>query len=384
MIQKFRKIRRLKRFETPEHSYKAQLSLTDEHSSLTVGPEEVFLRSVIKSHQQPRNADFAVFALCALSMSKNWEISVDFPVTESAVSQCRKIANAYRLWSIDVLAPLRLNFEKIVPSEPPTHKPGIICVSGGLDSMSAAIEAVQAGDTTGALLVAGADYASASNSGFVELRDRVQRISDILSLDLHIMETNLRKVGFHWNMMHSFNLAFCLHHHAAQYGFGTFAQDNNALQDLFRMPWGNLNVLPELFTTTTFKITTSGKDKDRVGKLRTVLEYDDKLLEHLSVCYTNKSIGGNCGRCPKCIQTRIALEAVGMNGRGLFEAEPDLVKAVKKFETPKKLSVVRGRMARTTELVDALPDGELRDALIAFETKLRWRFHALMPSMEAK
>ena len=114
------------------------------------------------------------------------------------------------------------------------------------------------------------------------------------------------------------------------------------------------------------------------------MEYDDKLLEHLSVCYTNKSIGGNCGKCPKCIQTRIALEVVGTNGRGLFEAEPDLVKAAKKFETPKKLSAVRGRMARTTELVDALPDGGLRDALIAFETKLRWRFHALMPSMEAK
>ena len=382
MLKSLNKFLRLKRFQSPDFECSAQLSLEPDSSILKVGSEEIFLRTVDADHVQPKNGDFAVFALSALSMSKNWEISVEFPVSDSAVAQCQKISNAYRLWSIDVLAPLRLNFTNVVSSNSRSEAPGIICLSGGLDSMSAAIEAVASGRTTGAMLVAGADYKTAAQSGFVELRDRVQSISDALSLELRVMETNFRKIGFHWDMLHSSNLAFCLHHQAGDYGFGTFAQDNNSLQDLFRMPWGNLNVLPDLYTTDAFPITTFGKDKDRVDKLKTVLDYDDRLLEHLSVCYTNKSIGGNCGKCPKCTEMRIALKALGADGRGLFEQEPDLVKAVQHFKVPKKLSAVRGRMARTAELVDALPDNELRDALVKFENRLRWRFHRLMPSTE--
>lgn len=382
MIKKIRKFRRLHRFQNPDLSCSVQLEVHPDKSVLRAGPAEVFLRSPESGQHAPRNNDFAVFALCALSMSKNWEITVDFAVTESAVEQCRKIANAYRLWSIEVLAPLRLQFRNVVPSDAATSEPGIICISGGLDSMDAAIEAVQAGKTSSALLVAGADYETASHPGFVELRERVRKISDTLGLDLRVVETNLRAVGFHWDMLHGFNLAFCLHAQSAHCGFGTFAQDNNAIQDLFRMPWGNLNVMPELFSTASFPVTTAGTAKDRVGKLRTVLEFDDTLLEHLSVCYSDRSTGGNCGRCPKCVEMRITLQALGEGGKGLFEAEPDLVEAVKTFKVPRRVSGIRGRMARTAELVDALPDGALRDAMLGFENKLRWRYHALMPSTE--
>lgn len=380
MWQQFQKHRRLKRFQAPVQTCHATLKRDADQIALTVGAVQAFLRDQQMMSQTP-TGDFAVFALCALSMSKNWAIKVDFPVTMGLQAKCTEIANAYRLWSIDALAPLRLEFSQVVPDVAPVATEKIICLSGGLDSLSAAVEAVQSGQTTTGLLVAGADYVDAQQSGFVELRARVQSVAEKLELELRVAETNLRRVGFHWELMHGFNLAFCLHSYSGEFGAGAFAQDNNAVQDLFRAPWGNMNVLPALFSTPGFPIGTYGADKTRVTKLQSVLEYDETLLQHLSVCYTNKRIGGNCGKCPKCIQTRIALLANGYDGAALFEEQPELVTAVRRFKVPKRLDMIRGRMGRVSELVDALPDGELRDALLEFEGKMRQRFYKLMPPM---
>ncbi|SHH10260.1 hypothetical protein SAMN05444003_2108 [Cognatiyoonia sediminum] len=379
MFKKAEKLRRVARFQKPSLRLGADIRRTKEKISIFLDGTEIFVQNIDHTAGFPQRNDFAVFALCALSMSHNWEIDVNFPVSESAIEQCRKIKNAYRLWSIDVLAPLRLNFMTTQALDAPKLALGIICVSGGLDSLAAAVEAVEDGKTESALLIAGADYSNSEMPGFQQLTERVAEICRKLELELIVAETNLRQVGFHWGMLHTFNLAYCLHYQSSTFGYGAFAQDNNAIQDLMRMPWGNLNVLPDLFSTESFPIKTYGKDMNRVQKLAKVLEFDESLLATLSVCFKDKKIGGNCGKCAKCLEMRITLEVLGHKANDLFEETPDMVAAVKKFRVPIQLSAVKGRMCRTSELVDALPKSELRDALIDFEARLRRRYHWLMP-----
>lgn len=384
MFKKIQKKRRIAGYATPAETRTATLSHEAGTSTLHVGATDVFISSSSAPTDKPANNDFAVFALCALSLSNNWAITVDFEVSESAVAQCSRIANTYRLWCIDVLAPLRLTFPKVVHDPAQSSGQGIICLSGGLDSMAAAVEAVADGQTSHALLVAGADYADAQDPGFVDLERRVRTIAEKLGLELCVVSTNLRRTGgIQWDMTHSFNLAFCLHYLSSRYGFGSFAQDNTIIQDLFRAPWGNAAVFADLFSTPAFPITTYGTHINRVEKLDTVLAYEPSLISDLSVCFADKTTGGNCGKCPKCLRLRIALEALGQDtGNGLFEAYPDLVTAVNGLKIPKRLSGIRGHICRTTELVDALPDGPVRDALLDHEAKLRARFHALMPATE--
>lgn len=381
MFRNRKKFKRLEKFKAPDEHLKATLCVEDGCVYLNVGSKKISLRSVKGPKLEPLNNDFAVFVLCALSMSNNWAIDVDFPVSEDVVAQSVKIRNAYRLWSVDVLAPLRLNFSSIDINTSASTSSGIICLSGGLDSMSAAIEAVEQGNTKAALLIAGADYKDASKPGFIDLSNRVCNIAKKLGLEFRVVETNVRDAGFHWNMMHSFNLAFCLHAQSGEYGHGAFAQDNNTTQDVFRAPWGNMGALPRFFSTESYTVNTYGRDLDRVGKLKSVIDYDDTLLESLSVCYTDTNIGGNCGKCPKCLQTRAALLALEYPEKGLFVETPNIADMVAKFEVPRRMSGIKGGMVRTAELVDALPDGEIRSAFEVFENRLREEFHRQMPSI---
>lgn len=91
-----------------------------------------------------------------------------------------------------------------------------------------------------------------------------------------------------------------------------------------------------------------------------VVAADDWAMRWLKVCFMRPG-DGNCGRCGKCLLTMAALDLLGAGDRipEIFDGEltPEAVRAV--IDNP-PLGIYMDRR----DILDRLPDGELRDAWV--------------------
>jgi hypothetical protein len=81
------------------------------------------------------------------------------------------------------------------------------------------------------------------------------------------------------------------------------------------MPCGSHPLLDELWSTEQLEVVHHGCDATRVGKLEALAAEDPQALAGLRVCPENYGDVDNCGRCPKCIRTMVALDLIGWLSR---------------------------------------------------------------------
>ncbi|MFN8850146.1 MAG: hypothetical protein ACK5W4_10650 [Inhella sp.] len=74
------------------------------------------------------------------------------------------------------------------------------------------------------------------------------------------------------------------------------------------IPWGSHPLLDPLWSTDQTTVTHHGADCGRTEKTRQLLQ-SPELLDQLQVCW--RSVDQNCGECPKCIRTSLALYLLG-------------------------------------------------------------------------
>lgn len=340
---------------------RAEVNWSGNRASVRVGNYSFWVeKSCSRTDTPAETVDFAIFGLAIISVSFGVRIHIQQPVSRSVVGQFERLATGLSVLKLPKTLPLRLSFGAIVDDKPAGGRDKIICVSGGVDSLAAAIRAKQQDEFTHALLIAGADYKEGS-AGFRDLHDRVSKICDRLDLGLEIVSTNIRSIKFNWNMLHAVNLAMCLNMFSDRFSSGAYALDNTALQDLARHPWGNSAPLASLLTSEAFPIKAYDHDTDRVQKLKRIAEYDLGLLSLLSVCWRDKSQGGNCGKCTKCVQTRLVFACLGLDEKLAF---PDVlpIGQVLDIKTPSNLYAHRGVVIRNSEILEHLPDGRIRQA----------------------
>lgn len=372
-------LRQMRRFQVPSDTVTATVEAQQDRTIISAGNRTIFIRTLNTPQPTHQTADFAVFALAALSMSTNTHITLQSPVTKAAVKAVADLTYATKLWLMPGIAPLRLAFTNVIESPlPQTRNDGILCLSGGVDSTSVAVTARAAGYTH-ALLIAGADYPTAKSPGYLELQSRVQTTTNLLGLQLVQVETDIRKQPFAWEMLHSFNLAFCLHYLSPQFAFGGFALDNTPVQDLARHPWGNTAALAGLYGFPEFPIAGLGGNMDRNQKVEKIAEVAPQVLPHLSVCWQNIKIGGNCGVCPKCTQTRLNLLCAGVDDRPVFPNHPPLIDLIPKMQLPRHYTALRGFVIRMSEITQRLPEGPLLDAAAKFEARALRRLARMNP-----
>lgn len=353
--------------------YDAQCIPADAGIRIEAGPFSHSFRVVGEAWKQSQLNDFAAYSLAALSMSNGVGFNLLAPVSESVTKQIKALTDIYQFWAIRKTAPLRMEFPLCADAIPTKTQRdgGIICLSGGVDSTYAAISESKRGSVSHGLLIAGADYSHADTQGFKELNTRVGQIADKLDLKLSIIETDIRKHRLNWDMMHGFTLAACLQLMSAKHDHGYIALDYAGYQELFAHPWGNNSILPHYFSTTGFPIAGVGKSKRRVDKLAAIAEFDTSLLSNLSVCFSETSTGGNCGRCVKCVFSRILFTALDLDERSAFLSTPSLEDAVDKMSVPKTYMGLRGRYLRVVETRQSLPKGPLHDKVSNYEEALR-------------
>jgi len=79
-------------------------------------------------------------------------------------------------------------------------------------------------------------------------------------------------------------------------------------KDLF--PYGSHPLLDPLFSTESLSIVHDGCECTRLEKIGRIMS-SRIVLDHLRVCYQDISEGYNCGKCEKCLRTKVELALSG-------------------------------------------------------------------------
>lgn len=341
----------------------------DAHSgraTVHFGSESFFVQSRSLEGCVRQEFDFIIYGLLSLSLTYGARFHVDAPVSQAGASTLSELAYIFEILQIPGLFDADITLRNIVPDATYSAAEGAVglCLSGGINSTAAAVvEKERLGLTTG-VLIAGADYANAQMTGYLELRERVGRLAASLDLAVVEVETDLRKFGFDWSFLHGLNLGMCLSVLSPVLDRGAIALDNTLGQDLVRNPWGNSLALSRAMSSDSFPIEGLCSDFDRVEKTRAIADYKNGvLLPDVSVCWEESSTGQNCGICTKCIQTRLNFVCAGLPEELAFPVGQELLDLVGKLPRPHKAKHLRGTVLRTSEFMKHLPDGELKQKL---------------------
>lgn len=313
---------------------------TEDRAVIRCGDFSFFLRSPLVT-QEPDLWDFAVFGLAAMSMYTNRTIHFDRPVSASAARAVERLNYNYRLWCMVSLSQPRLQLRNVVPDPIKSDNlhSKVICLSGGIDSTSTAICAKTEAGYTHGLLIAGADYPSASHPGFLELESRVAANAEILELELVSVETDFRQMPIDWELQHSFLLAMALHYHADHFLEGCYALDANSEHELLQHPWGNCSALMHAFSTTRMPLVPYGHQLSRAERAEVIVNHDHALLPNISVCWVDVSTGKNCGSCKKCQRTHAMFQRLGVPTETMFLDAPKPLR-------PESMHIPRGYNVR--------------------------------------
>jgi hypothetical protein len=367
----------------PSASVRASVEYGPNSATITIGARSYHIKTEA-SWDEPELFDFALFSLALFSASHNIEISFDQPVSKSAADGVDGLAQAMSIWMFPNFAPIRLVLSQIVDTPPPSPKnrlDELLCFSGGIDSTFAVVHELENGIQPDLLIMKGLDYAlNAKNSGFDELKAKIDRQAERFGLRSYVAETAIRTIQFNWEMGHAFNLIHALGFHSATYSSGKYALDFSATQDLSTHPWGNNVQLTQFAQFPGFQIDSIGKDTKRIEKIKRIASFNEALFDDLSVCWVDTTTGANCGVCSKCVLTRLAMRCADVDEKRSFKTDSDLLDLTKKLSTKFSEGSLKLKTVFFTDVLNSLPDGELRDAVENYVNRCKRKLLVLTPS----
>ena len=145
-------------------------------------------------------------------------------------------------------------------------------------------------------------------------RRMLEAVAAAYRVDLVLVETDLRSYldpCVSWEVSHGAALAAVAHLLGPEVGRVLVSSSFSTGQPML---WGSHPELDPLWSTPDLAVENVGSDTSRLDKLR-ALATNDVAMRHLRVCWRNPEQAYNCGRCSKCVRTRLALDALGVGSR---------------------------------------------------------------------
>ena len=253
--------------------------------------------------------DFAVLSALIVAMREGRPMHVEGPVSEGLLRGLEEFQEAWAQWR-SRYAPIQITADQIVPIETPSMRRGIFAFSGGVDGTFALLRhhKARAGLRTarpvGAMLVHGFDIPLSEQQAFDRARANVAGAVGALGIPLAIVRTNWRSEACRvWPQEYLAGLSACLHQFRGLTNVGVLGAGEDYAH--LEPPWGSNNpITNHLLSGGGFEIHTEGAGFTRTQRLALICDYPE-IAAKLRVCWEGPITGGNCGRCEKCIRTKL-------------------------------------------------------------------------------
>lgn len=255
-------------------------------------------------------------------------LELDLPVDAVTRNNLMEWQEAMASWNpqvlkvVPIIAPLD---ERPVPA---TEAGALTAFSGGVDSYFTAWRHRQSPDTAAfrrttlqaGLMVHGFDIPLAEEDVFERAFQRSRAMLESLGLEPFRMKTNLRSMdqvpGCSWGASaHGIWLAATLA--CYEPWFGRILIPSTFHYPSLWLPWGSSPVTDPLFSSATTDYWHDAGAQDKLTKVLAIAR-ENAAQQHLRVCWEGPHGDRNCGKCSKCLITRVAFHLAGVDQLAAF------------------------------------------------------------------
>ncbi|WP_018184213.1 hypothetical protein [Kaistia granuli] len=257
----------------------------------------------------------ALVAFLPYAMQRGLDIQVESEVDEDLLAQLEEVQDAWSRWHPGLFRRVGLDVAGVRPAMLPATRTAVAAFSGGLDSIFAVhahkrdLLGYRKLDVRSGVLIQGFDLPLDQPVWFEDARRRASLMLTSYGLSLTTVRTNWRTLGAPWELGYIFGVASVLHQLKGRVGQAIIASDNAYGGD---MPgWGSNAASNQMMSGPSFPLHFTGGGWSRTEKAA-ALTGEAAVLENLRVCWERPESLGNCGRCEKCIRTKLNFMANGV------------------------------------------------------------------------
>lgn len=262
------------------------------------------------------NLDFAVIAVIFRAMKQGTDLHVRGPVSKVLLRNIEELQNVWSCWKPKAYSPIAVTVEKEVDnSGVRVERKGVFAYSGGVDGSFALLQHMygeagrRAVKPVTAVLIHGFEIPLDKSDAFALAARNARAVLGKLGVPLSTVRTNWRRqVCSDWEAEFGACLASSLHQFSSVAPVGVIAADEDYSH--LEFPWGSNPITNPMLSGADFEILTEGGRYTRTDRVKFLSNTPD-VAASLRVCWEGVMTGRNCGRCEKCIRTKLNFMAAG-------------------------------------------------------------------------
>lgn len=264
--------------------------------------------------------DGYIHSVLFYAMKLGLPLRVHGEVTETALYNLDEFIRAWAQWRPKVYRRFEIHPDRIVtPLRAPMRR-AISTFSGGVDANFTVVRnkmrVGQGGhDIKSVLMMHGFDVDYHNDAAFRLLVARVQPVLEEFGVELKIIKTSSKLLDQDWEDSFGAQLAGCLHQFSQTYDTALIASSEPYTALVY--PLGSTPITDRLFSNGFMNVVHDGAQFTRTAKVEYLANFPS-VVNRLKVCWEGSAQHENCGRCEKCIRTRLNFMAVGKRDPGCF------------------------------------------------------------------
>ncbi len=305
--------------------------LEDAPPVLGAARQSVFWRAPeVAKLDLPPTVDSYVCGLALIAAKADRDLVVHAPMSRIGLFNLSQLlAIRHALAPYKFRRNCRVQPQRIVDAcRPAKDNRAVAAMSGGLDSTFTVIRhALKLGgpashNLSALVMVHGFDAAVERPEDFALMRQRAAPITCRAGLPLYTVVTDIKKLdNAAWPESAIPLTANALAMFSADHGFGVVSA--GAPYNVLRMGLSHPPVFDSMASNGHFTVITDGGAFGRADKIEALKPFPE-LLDRLKVCWEGSDPARNCGRCKKCVLTRLNLLTAGVDNCRCFEQPLDL------------------------------------------------------------
>ena len=260
-------------------------------------------------------ADPFVHALIFPMMEQGGEFEIIGNVSKSVLLNMAMFCRIWNIWCPDKYKPIFLKAKEIADDYRPHNKKMITAFSGGLDASYTTykykknLDPIFQYEVDKSVMLLGADIPLSDRAQFQIAFDNAKKMTDDLGIELIPVETNYREYPRNWPYEFGAVIVATLEFFSKTYFYGAASDDS---VHHYALPWGMNPITDQYLTSDTFRFISDGHEHSRTERAAFIKDWRVGL-ENLRVCWCNEDKSQNCGKCEKCVRTKLNFMSVGVN-----------------------------------------------------------------------
>ena len=274
----------------------------------------------------PNAWDGFLFGALLFLMKSGLPVRVHGPLSRSAMQNLEEVQAFWRMWRPSVYGQVEIVPDRIVDLE--RSKPGrraIAGFSGGVDSTftvlrhRTGLSGAHPYNLDAVLMVHGFDIDFVNRDDFARAAERARPFLAKMGVALRTARTTLKESNLqNWEDSHACQLASCLHQFSDEFEFGMIASTASYANP--ELPYGSNPVVDHLLSGDAMSLVYDGAGSLKTEKVAAIAK-DPVAMAGLRFCWEGKDQSRNCGRCSKCVRTRLMFLLAGVQNPACFDEE---------------------------------------------------------------